>query len=116
MKFFKPEDFQLLEGDYYAGVSLSLAEQMAARANAKLECEGRVVYSGGIAGEYGPFENNSKKYKALIINIEPIEHCKHPLSKCSYVIREEINNYEESLALRCLCGAILIPETYKEIK
>lgn len=68
MKFFKPEDFQDID-------SKNDREEAAESANAKLEREGKVVYSKD------PFEKstwthtlyNHSNTKALLINIEKIE-------------------------------------------
>lgn len=86
-------------------------------ANAKLEREGKVIYGNELTWTLDLYQTD--KRKALLINIEPIEpieKCTHPLSKLGFIRREEIGNYEESLALRCLCGAIVKPLSFEEVK
>lgn len=104
MKFFKPEDFGVL---YLDGIQRSAC---AAYANAMLEKEGKVVYClPGILGspQYlwdTEMKQQPKTYShiALLINIEPIEPCKHPSEKVESYYAEACRL--ETKYFKCECG------------
>src|SRR5258706_11357189 len=82
MGFFKSEDFDCIGGGNM------VKENAAHVANAKLEREGKVVWSNSpqaiISNHYQPWCNvelATKTHKALLIGIEKIEKCKHPEDK-----------------------------------
>lgn len=121
MSIFKPEDFYTT----YAETPLTREEQcfVANLANAKLEREGKVVY--------GKYKNDSHweiifsdcvatsdTHKALIINIEKIEKCKHP---AEYLFLEAF--VVDGIRVPRLgvytcekCGAKVKPTVFEEVK
>lgn len=105
--FFVPEDFggDILTDRY--------KENIARIANAKLEREGKIVYGLDLAGMYGPFETKYSKYKAILINIEPIEKCTHPKEKVRMICEQE--KPLNTGAFFCDCGVVVTPESFKEI-
>ncbi len=104
MKFFKPEDF--IEPG--AGQFLLTGEMLASLANAKLEREGRVVYSqddGQFAtGKWMEKICSESRHsnKALLINIEPIEKCTHPAEKVHEVFGGRTQ--DQFYGFECECG------------
>lgn len=108
MKFFKPDDFDF-----------DTLEQCANFANAKLEREGKTVYTDHITDPFWSDENDKyETHKALLINIEPIEKCEHPKNK---IIRRRvdfsvINQVATNIIYECECGARVEPESFKECK
>lgn len=116
MKFFTTEDFHR----YWMGkVSTCSSEQAAEAANAKLEREGKVVeVQLGFVGQVynSNLFSSETKVKALLINIEPLETCKHPKEKIGVrslfkigVADFKDGNYE------CECGAKVKPKEFEEI-
>ena len=114
MSFFKAEDF------IFDNYEINL-KKIADVANAKLEREGKVLYgtipkiSNGRSPEFdGPFQitdNDHVTHKALLINIEPIEKCKHEKEK----IKEQrgLPFYPE---FKCECGAKVKPTSFEEVE
>jgi len=108
--FFKPEDFIRC----YIGTD---EQRFAANAaNEKLEREGRVVYSklqfpfnSPLFTDWG-YATINPTHIALLINIRPIEKCKHPKNKITIltegetIIRLDEKNYPY---FECECGAKL---------
>lgn len=93
MSFFKKEDFKGTYNNYQN----EWLEKMAELANAKLEREGKVVYTHSTfekPGYWGPIEQGSfdDTHKALLINIEPIEKCKH-INISPRVIIDDFKNF-----------------------
>jgi hypothetical protein len=121
MKFFKPEDFKFSDGppktfQYMVNDSVSI-EEAARVANAKLEREGKVVYTNVHKLNLTWYESNSCKedtHKALLINIEPIETCKHPKEKVCSI--RNIMNANEIICWKCECGAKVQPKEFEEVK
>lgn len=113
MTFFKPEDFDIQQGKVYTTESHRSAEV----ANAKLEREGKVVYFLNQPDmEWMTYSAHKKflpsaKYKALLINIEPIEKCKHSIEKIRRICNP--NDYTE---YKCECGANVKPTSFEEVK
>lgn len=80
MKFFKSCDFEQIRLEFInEKTSGSVFDFYALRANEKLEKEGVTVYNYK-KSENGWFEHKSQynTEKALLINIEPVEKCRHP--------------------------------------
>lgn len=104
MSFFKPEDFEGWPHE---------REQIANLANAKLEREARNVFLNlsreGILLDITGF-NRKQSHKALLINIEPIDKCKHPQEKV-----EALTLNSQPYVYRCKCGVLVEPESFKEI-
>lgn len=105
MKFFKPEDF--LPGNDFYKITWDdvVRKQLADRANAKLEREGKVVFGIPGADLWEEALYSSSTHTAVLINIEPIEKCTHPAEK---VVQTTID-------FQCPCGAKLKPKTFEEI-
>jgi hypothetical protein len=121
MKFFKPEDFKSfgLSPKHY---DLDLLAHLC---NIKLERNSQVVY-----GDRGQFEwlfvkkkdekdflamnSNFKNsyYKALLINIEPIAKCNHPIEK----IYQTINANVMKSYCKCECGVEMRPTAFEPIE
>jgi len=97
MKFFKPEDFN------YCLFTTAEAISIADRANKKLERQGQVVYAyTEESNAWWLGTHADYKIKGLLINIEPIEKCKH-FENFSY--SKITNNGPEYLAAYCrVCG------------
>lgn len=110
--FFKPEDFT---GTYYSYQS-TILQVFADKANAKLEREGKIVFSQSSDRRYWEDPNDPttqdaserSDLRALLINIEPIEQCTHPTDKVF-----KSSNY--SFDYQCECGAKVKPNSFKEI-
>ncbi len=109
LKFFKPEDF------HYQYDHMLTPERASDRANAKLEAEGKVVYNTYADKQLETWQqlNNPEglfKIKALLINIEPVEECKHP--------EDKISTYANGIAeyLCRLCGTRVKPTKFEEIR
>lgn len=112
MNFFKPEDF---ENIIYppGGTWGQLTEAVIKRCNSKLENEGKVVYAENIEPVWNPRPFSGAQQKALLINIEPIEKCKHPKSE---VWGYRFDN-EPSNGWKCgTCGSRVWPETFSNNK
>lgn len=61
-------------------------------ANAKLEREGTLIYGQELLNcGWGSSKSPVDKYKALLINVEPIGACKHPVEKVSSRMFMEIH-------------------------
>lgn len=114
-KFFKPEDFH--NQPNFHTTSLELAGRIATTANEKLEREGLRVNGilGKVWAQIHPsdgwkeinFNQERSTHKALLINIEQIEECKHPNNKIELV---NCRYYE------CECGVKVKPTSFEEIK
>jgi hypothetical protein len=113
VKFFVEEDFPDTGG---------YSVEAAYRANTKLEREGRVVI-GSPETDWNEIGNRVETHKALLINVELIQKCSHPVDK---VNRKE-HYYEHGLvtgpkelvllgiSYECsLCGNIVKPTGYGE--
>lgn len=117
-KFFKPEDFLTLLTHHS---SINTEDFAATIANEKLEREGVVVYDCG-NGLTTYDENYDPRYKpayrALLINIQPIERCKHPKEKVQIdkVISQGITLYGDILMFFCECGVRVEPNSFEEVK
>lgn len=125
MKFFKPEDF---EGRHHVDAGVSgyvigdgTAKVCADLANAKLEREGKVVYSTTNDPWWKPFGfNNQPDNKALLIAIEPIEVCSHPAERIfqqNYAVTGG-EGFQPGLnvtraAYLCACGARVKPAKFE---
>ncbi len=105
MKFFKPEDFPQ-DIDHIRALEI---------ANAKLEREGKICYSNDLGDDFWVQESGDKwKYKALIINIEPLLPCSHPEYKVNSFI--DMTGPEPFYGFQCECGAKLKPKTFEEVE
>lgn len=110
MKFFKPEDFDGITHEWENRKFIRV-EYAVDICNAKLEREGRVVY---LTQTNQPTNNMLEKqydwhtHKALLINIEPLEKCRHPKEKVTKRINWE-GIYE------CECGQRLKPASFEEV-
>src|ERR1019366_7203771 len=100
MKFFKPEDFPTT----YRNHGLRDPEECAEIANAKLEREGKIVYSNEAAFTWR-FSDESIEHRAILINIENIEPCTHSLDKVSVML----NTYTNIKYYQCKCGIEVVP-------
>lgn len=115
--FFKDEDFPLA-----CNSAFIKAEYVVGIANNKLEREGRIVYSvPGRASEsaWSDMKCGFNLYSALLINIQPIEKCEHPIEKVKNQLgtQKTVGIYAPmQLMYKCECGAEVIPYTFKEIK
>lgn len=105
MKFFTSDDFEM---QHYS------PEQAAAFANGKLEREGKLFYcqidkyglcdvSRGLRGDH--------THRALVINLGPLEKCKHEPHKIIHV-----GTYPNYLYYECECGAAVRPTKFEEVK
>lgn len=120
IEFFKPDDFQ------YESEGRLRSIMAADIANAKLEKEGCLIYCDKEGGRANwSLNKTGAKYKALIINIEPIEKCDHPKDKINVLVnlqKRDINasffsNPYSEISLSCQCGANLdFPSNLQEIK
>lgn len=133
MKFFRPEDFNGLCNYSYPAFAADMA-------NAKLEREGKIVYGSpngrshtfvpGIIWNTHDDKTGRDTHKALLINIEPIEVCKHEKEKVGTFIQKKVfidYNNLPPIAKRdsqylgttqveyvCQCGKKLIPTSFDE--
>jgi hypothetical protein len=84
--------------------------------SAKLEREGKVVYGWDHSTYWRPCKTDCDKpsKQALLINIDSIEECKHPLKKVKR--RPDPLNGGLTVNYICDCGAILVPTSFEEIK
>lgn len=105
MKFFKPEDFEIIIG----WTNIEACKDVALIANAKLEREGKVVFGANKWWRELELTNQEPSHKALLINIEAIEKCSHPIEK----IRANDPNVIHGFV--CLCGAKVKPREFEEI-
>lgn len=112
IKFFNAEDFAY---SFEGRLTSTMARDLA---NAKLEREGRVVYGGKfcLGGEWSFVSHNNvppktNTHKALLINIEPIEQCKHPAQKV-------IGMQGPGLIaeFKCECGVKVKPKGFEVIE
>jgi len=109
-KFFTPNDFRYFHNG-------KLEPVMACDlANAKLERQGISVTgyhydSIDVAHNFSSIKEfrSSTTHKALLINIEPIETCKHPIEKVTTRIDWQ-GRY------KCECGFIVVPSGFKGIE
>lgn len=111
-KFFKPEDFEMQKFS---------PEQISDFANRKLELSGKVVYDcgNGLLTHTENYDTIYKPiYKAILINIEPIEKCTHPKEKVQTdrVISHDPTLYSNFLTFFCECGVRVKPDSFKEVK
>lgn len=134
--FFKPEDFDKPHPSGNRGLSVEYIEKYwhyfvlaADFANAKLEREGKVVYSGFsdnewtltplIGGKSG--REDISQQRALLIDIKPVKKCEHPISKCHLISAgsdqsEGPYRIEYKTAYSCECGAKVKPTAFEEVK
>lgn len=115
MKFFKTQDFEY-DSIYIEDMPFIRAEYAANRANEKLEKEAKIVYSYNGPGfswiESGKNDNfNNAVFKALLINAELIEKCKH--KNVPMVVWG--GHFKNGAYLKCERGAKLIPTAFKEL-
>lgn len=105
IRFFKPEDF------YSPGEEDTRKTPLdaAVLANKKLMSLGRVIYGRSNSDTWCPVDLGNSTYKALIINITPVK-CKHPTNSIS------IFKFSDSTYECQLCGAVLKPATFYEVK
>ncbi len=112
MKFFIASDFEI--GRQYT------QEEFADLANAKLEREGKVVCtywnSPGLPDDDSEWTVKEKvgesHYKALLINIEPIEMCTHPSEKIHHLCQSDQDEYI-TIKFECECGARVRPKSFE---
>ncbi len=113
--FFKPEDFMVDLLTYKEDISVS--QIIANIANAKLEREGKVVYK-----EKDPvnvwcevtWPALNHAYKALLINIEPIEKCTHPKEKVHR--KWDLSSQMPIFWHECDCGAKVQPKEFEVVE
>ena len=115
MNFFKPEMFHplsRLHGGPYQ--NMGEYEAIAHLANELLEREGKVVYGDNdtLWGDRKGRVPVPETHKAILINIELIEKCSHPIEK----VFMQFTNNNPPTHHKCNCGAIVIPSAYTEIK
>lgn len=121
MSFFRPEDFNwLLEEIGSSSLRVSIADM----ANAKIDKEGIVLYRDMIDAakgypwyQPGELSHPHPSHKAILINIEPIEKCKHPKEKVKPQIIEDwdkTKNYSFCSidTFICECGARVKPSQF----
>lgn len=126
MSFFKPEDFSKYASTEKT-IPYGFCKAMTELCNAKLEKEGEVAYGCNYDNEKGWAFNIEKKFpetthKALLINIEPISKCEHPLNKCRVVIKSDdvVRRYPskggyqvfDKFQFLCECGELLNSPKY----
>lgn len=119
MKFFKVKDIIRLYENMPDDVIW--CEYLVDRLNTKLFNSGRVVYGQSTDQRYWTDINDpSTQYvypesdiKALLINIEPIEQCKHPKEKVKY-LEAESEKYVSFWF--CECGVKVQPKGFEEVK
>lgn len=92
---------------------------MADIANAKLEREGKIVFSIGpealFTSDYKSYFQNKPSHKALLINIEPIESCKHINIASLHWLNEKSNKFEDICFTCQECGVKLKPSNFEEV-
>lgn len=123
MKFFKPEDFKVTGIGYEEE-----SQRLAALANAKIEREGAVVYGKSdyrltsfATDKNIQFQDGSfATHKALLINIESIEKCRHPKEKVKEEL-EFIKKYsgpysDVQVNHKCDCGAKVTPASFEVVE
>lgn len=137
MKFFKPEDFILPKENEFGKLEHSILS-IAQIANAKLERGGIELFCESEFDRYdwsGRKDVREKaKYKAFLINIEPINKCEHPKEKITEVrtgmegglIVGKIENgmpwpgktelLYGARYYQCECGVQVEPESFKEMR
>lgn len=107
MKFFKPEEFPISHDPEQQRI------WAAEWANTKLEREGKMVYGGqGKFNNWNEGKADYDKQKALLIAIEPIEQCKHPLKRCAVWTSGTWDN----ITLKCPCGVYLKAATFEVVE
>lgn len=126
MDFFKPEDFEgpsalnrWVERDSWN--YNEILKFVCMRANEQLKREGIIVYGelneNGFRHKISEVCYTSSKFKALLINITPVEKCKHLKADIDNMSRlyNPRNCLVESVEYYCKCGAKVIPESFKEV-
>jgi len=118
---FKPEDF-LRAGRFEVGHwTPQSTSEMANTAQAKfdqwLKENGRVIYRDSEPDHFW-FEDKEAlgrpTYKAILINIEPIEKCTHPTGKVSgHYLSDGI--YDKWIGYRCECGVKVKPKEFEVV-
>lgn len=108
MEFFTEKDFE--------GSGISHTATAAAIANDKLEREAKIVYTHCLERTWRqiPWDHEKQRgviFKALLINIEPVERCKHPKEKVTTNLE-----YGFEWTHICICGAKVQPSIFEEIK
>lgn len=117
MNFFKPKDFELVKIYPHEEALISIANL----ANAKLERKGKVVYASdlSVVEWYSETPEFKPTHKALLINIEPIEKCKHPAEKVKSKSEAIYGAFIGQLIkldswYECECGAKVKPKEFEE--
>ncbi len=106
MKFFKAKDFPSVE--------FPMSDRVAYEANAKIEREGLPVYAKDLAGGYIWASIQDATHKALLINIEPIAACAHPMEKVESYYAEACK--PETKYFKCKCGVKVSPTGFVEVR
>lgn len=88
------------------------AEYLADYLNNRLNLEGRIVI-GSPLSNWNECGNRIETHKALLINIEPIENCKHESHKVS-IEYSKLNKISYYLCGEC--GVEVIPNSFEEKK
>jgi len=124
MKFFKPDDFT--GSDVNGMMHINRASDLA---NAKLEREGKIVFSQSSDRRYWEDPNDPttqdaserSDLRALLINIEPIEPCTHLVEKIRQMNWcEPVEGFNRGLRVtdevifECECGARVKPKLWEE--
>lgn len=114
MKFFKPEDFYT-KGDLDTMITPLAA---AAKANAKLEHLGEVVYGNFGINNHNEITHKDRNpmHKALLLNVEQIEKCEHPIGTIYYYDEYMQGSFGKSFWQCGMCGINLIPTKFEEVK
>lgn len=110
-KFFKPQDFYHAHWSTVKHTGFILPIDAAIYANAKLELEGKVVYSNTVQHTWHNVNKPypTEDYKGLIINIERMDKCTHPKEKV-FSIYMDVTSAE----FKCECGVRVKPSGYEE--
>jgi hypothetical protein len=110
MKFFKPEDFNL-----GADVGFVEVTSAALMANAKLERKGEKCFGSVISGGWQQDEDDRyhQTHKALLINIEPIVKCEHPVEKIKKASPHYLDGHLAHYYFFCDCGAKVKPKSFE---
>lgn len=114
MNFFKPDDIELDECE----VTYERKKYLVKQLNAKLEKEGTIVSGDGeVFSKYERRLLNMKRiYKALLINIEPIEKCNHMGKKLEKIEGFLPQHFKYAGCYKCECGAKVKPVSFEELE
>lgn len=133
---FKPEDFASFTGypglENLSNVISNMAEIIF---NEWIRDNGKIVYShvprkfeGFVetwVGDKAWVYQKIVTHQAILVNIEPIEQCKHPPDKCAYKLGQGIKlEKDRSISMQkyepahfeCECGAKVKPKEFEEIE